>query len=90
MPAIDATLSTTYYLNYLAGTIVDGACTLSAPDAAAEWTNNPETFTVVGCLNEEASNTLPNFLALCGVANQLAGTTNLSVHDALKAIINAI
>jgi len=40
----------------------------------------------VGALNVKAGNTLPNYLELQGVLNQLAGTSGLGVDDAARRI----
>jgi len=83
---LDKDMSTTWYLNVLADSIVDGACTLSAPDAAAVWVGSSPDDTLIASLNIEAGNTLPNFEALRGVLNHIAGTSGLSAHDALYYI----
>lgn len=39
---------------------------------------------IVDSLNRKAGNVKPNYRDLAGVCNQLAGTTNLEVQDALS------
>lgn len=85
----DATLSTVYLLNLLAGTIVNGVPSLSGPDAAAHWVATTSDRTVINAFNIKAGNTLPNYEALRGVLNHIAGTYGLSVHDALLVIVGA-
>lgn len=80
--------SVTTLLNVLAGTMVNGVPSVTAAEAARIWASAYAGATEVAALNTEAGNSLPNWRALQGVANQIAGTTDLSLHDALLKIIN--
>lgn len=58
---------------------------LAAQGAANVWAGT-QNLELVHALNVKAGNTLPNFLELAGVLNQLAGTTGLGVDAAAAAI----
>ncbi len=64
-------------INRLAGTTKMGI------DAAANIWAGTTGMSFVAALNIRAGNTLPNYLDLDGVCNQLAGTTNWSAQWAL-------
>ena len=74
-----------YDMNRKAGTLVDGVPTLDAQGAANVWAGTTG-LALVGALNVEAGNVLPNYKELQGVLNQLAGTDGLGV-DAAAAMI---
>lgn len=74
-----------YDMNRKAGTLVNGVPTLDAQGAANVWAGTTG-LGIVGALNVEAGNTLPNYKELAGVLNQLAGTTGLEVDGAAAAI----
>lgn len=72
-------------MNRKAGTLVGGVPTLDAQGAANVWAGTTG-LGIVGALNVQAGNTLPNYRELQGVLNQLAGTTGLGVDGAAAAI----
>lgn len=74
-----------YDMNRKAGTLVNDVPTLDAQGAANVWAGTTN-LDLVGALNVKAGNALPNYLALAGVLNQLAGTTGLAVDGAAAAI----
>lgn len=80
-------LSSTYLLNVLAGTIVNGVPTLTAKAAASVWAGLVMGAEEAWSYNVQAGNSLPNWRALQGVLNQLAGTTNLSAQACLQIIV---
>lgn len=75
---IGDTFATT--LNRLAGTT-----NLSSTEAANVWAGTTN-LCLNDALNIAAGNSLPNYKALGGVCNQLAGTTDLSPMDALSQV----
>jgi hypothetical protein len=78
--------SLTYHMNRKAGTLNgNDQPTLSATEAANLWAGTSG-MTVVGALNVKAGNTLPAYLELLGVLNQLAGTTGLGTQEAAASI----
>ena len=74
-----------YDLNRKAGTLVGDVPTLDAQGAANVWAGTTG-LDIVGALNTQAGNALPDWLELQGVLNQLAGTTGLGVDGAAAAI----
>lgn len=74
-----------YAMNRKAGTLVGGVPTLDAQGAANAWAGTTG-LALVGALNVQAGNTLPNYRDLQGVLNQLAGTSGLGVDGAAAAI----
>ena len=72
-------------LNVMAGTTGYGPCQAAAIYAGLS-APYPE---VVYSLNIAVGNTLSTLRDLAGVANQLAGTTNLEVQDALDRVATA-
>lgn len=72
-------------MNRKAGTLVDDIPTLDAQGAANVWAGTTG-LALVGALNVQAGNALPNYRELAGVLNQLAGTTGLEVDGAAAAI----
>lgn len=72
-------------MNRKAGTLNGDVPTLDAQGAANVWAGTTG-LSLVGALNVEAGNTLPNYRDLAGVLNQLAGTTGLGVDGAAAAI----
>jgi len=76
----------TYSMNRLAGTLVNGVPTLAATGAANVWAGTKD-LALVGALNVKAGNVRPNWLALGGVLNQLAGTTGLAPTGAAQRIL---
>lgn len=72
-------------MNRLAGTLVDGVPSRDAQGAANIWAGTTG-LDLVGALNVEAGNSLPDYKELQGVLNQLAGTTGLGVDAAAAAI----
>lgn len=83
----DGDLTVTYLLNLLAGTVINGWPSLSGPDAAAHWAAVSGDRTIIDSFNIKAGNTLPNYEALRGVLNHIAGTYGLSAHDAILVIL---
>lgn len=81
-------LTATYLANKLAGTIVAGVPTLTMSAALVKWAVENPDISVVEALNREASNVLPNWRALAGVLNQLAGTTDLEPQGSLNELAN--
>jgi hypothetical protein len=77
--------SLTYHLNRKAGTLNGDLPTLSATGAANLWAGTSG-MTVTGALNVKAGNTLPAYLELLGVLNQLAGTSGLGTQEAAASI----
>lgn len=75
-----------YELNRLAGTLVNGVPSRDAQAAANIWAGT-EGLALVGALNVQAGNVLPNYRELQGVLNQLAGTSGLGVDAAATAIV---
>ena len=76
----------TYSMNRLAGTLVGDVPTLEAQGAANVWAGTTG-LALVGALNVQAGNTLPNYRELQGVLNQLAGTTGLGEDEAAASIL---
>lgn len=78
----------TYSLCKLAGLVnAFGTITAGPQQAAAVYAGLGAPYgEVVYSLNIKAGNKLPNFRDLGGVANQLAGTTNLEAQDALSQL----
>jgi hypothetical protein len=74
-----------YHINRKAGTLVNDRPTLEAQGAANVWAGTTG-LDLVGALNMKALNTRPNYLALAGVLNQLAGTTGFEVDEAAARI----
>lgn len=75
-----------YHLNRKAGTLNGfDKPTLEAQGAANVWAGTTG-LDLVGALNVKALNTRPNYLALAGVLNQLAGTTGFEVDEAAARI----
>lgn len=76
----------TYSLCKLANLLdAQGHVQAGAQQAAAVYASiSPPYPEVVDSLNRKAGNHLPNYRDLAGVANQLAGTTNLEAQDALS------
>lgn len=74
-----------YDMNRKAGTLVGGVPSLDAQGAANVWAGTTG-LGIVGALNTQAGNTLPNWKDLAGVLNQLAGTTGLDIDGAAAAI----
>jgi hypothetical protein len=72
-------------MNRKAGTLVGGVPTLDAQGAANVWAGTTG-LGIVGALNVQAGNALPDYRELQGVLNQLAGTTGLGVDGAAAAI----
>lgn len=72
-------------MNRKAGTLVNDVPTLDAQGAANVWAGTTG-LGVVGALNVQAGNSLPDYKDLQGVLNQLAGTTGLAVDGAAAAI----
>src|SRR5581483_1325254 len=81
-----AGLSATYLANVLAGSLVQGAPSLSMKAAILVWLGKNPDLEVVQALNERATNTLPNWRAIAGVLNQIAGTTDLEPPGSLDAL----
>lgn len=75
-----------YEMNRLAGTLVNGVPSLDAQGAANVWAGTTG-LSLVGALNVQAGNTLPNYRELQGVLNQLAGTSGLGPDAAATAIV---
>lgn len=84
--ATGSDLSSVYLANVLANSLVNGTPSLSLRDALKVWAANTGNVSVVQVLNVRAGNTLPDWLALQGVLNQLAGTTNLTVQNCLSTL----
>lgn len=82
--------ASTFYANQLAGTLVNGVPTLTMHAALCVWAGVSLTLTDVAACNLQASNVMPNWLAIQGVLNELAGTTNLSVHDCLRELAEGL
>lgn len=74
-------------MNNLAGTLVNGVPSRDAQGAANIWAGTTN-LDLVHALNVKAGNSLPNFKALQGVLNQLAGTSGLAVDGAASAIVD--
>lgn len=74
-----------YHMNRLAGTLVNGVPRLASQGAANVWAGTTG-LDLVGALNVEAGNALPNYKDLAGVLNQLAGTTGLGIDEAASQI----
>lgn len=83
---LSAGLSSTYILNALAGTLVAGIPTLTAKAAASVWAGLVMGAEEPWSYNVLAGNTFPQWLAIQGALNQIAGTTDLSVQDCLRII----
>lgn len=81
-------LTLTYYANQLAGTLVAGVPTLTWNAALVLWAGENADISVVEALNKEASKALPNWLAIVGILNVLAGTTDLSAQGAANELAN--
>lgn len=76
-----------YHMNRKAGTLSAlGTPTLEAAGAANVWAATTG-LPLVHALNVKALNTFPNYLALAGVLNQLAGTTGFEVDEAAARIV---
>lgn len=76
-----------YHLNRKAGTLsADGLPTLDAAGAANAYAGTTG-LGVVGALNVEAGNSLPDYKELQGVLNQLAGTSGLGCDEAASQIV---
>lgn len=75
-----------YHLNRKAGTLVGDVPTLDAQGAANVWAGTTG-LALVGALNVQAGNALPNYRDLQGVLNQLAGTSGLGIDGAAAAIL---
>lgn len=75
-----------YEMNRLAGTLVNGVPSRDAQGAANIWAGTTG-LSLVGALNVQAGNVLPNYRELQGVLNQLAGTTGLGEDAAATAIV---
>lgn len=73
-------------MNRLAGTLVNGVPSRDAQAAANIWAGTSG-LSLVGALNVKALRTLPNYLELQGVLNQLAGTSGLGEDAAATAIV---
>lgn len=86
--AQDASLTSTYYANQLAGTLVQGAPSLTCKRALAVWLAEATDLEIAGVLNTDLGNVLPNWRAEVGAMNQKANTTppTLSFHDALRSL----
>lgn len=84
----DKNLTTTYYANELANTLVGDVPSLTAQAAFTKWAEENPDITGIDALNKEANNTLPNYLAEQGVLNQLAGTDHLSSQEAAWNLAN--
>ena len=75
-----------YHLNRKAGTLNSSDLpTLEGDGAANVWAGTTG-LPMLHALNVKAGRTLPSFLGLAGVLNQLAGTTGLEVDDAAARI----
>jgi len=75
-----------YHLNRKAGTLnAFDLPTLEGDGAANIWAGTTG-LPMLHALNVKALNTLPNFLALAGVLNQLAGTAGFEVDEAAARI----
>lgn len=74
-----------YDMNRKAGTLVGGVPSLDAQGAANVWAGTTG-LGIVGALNTQAGNALPDWKDLAGVLNQLAGTTGLDIDGAAAAI----
>lgn len=81
-------LTLTYYANQLAGTLVRGVPTLTWNAALVLWASENPDISVVEALNKEAGLSLPNWLAIVGVLNELADTTDLSSQGAVEDLAN--
>ena len=73
-------------MNRKAGTLVGDVPTLDAQGAANVWAGTTG-LALVGALNVQAGNVLPNYRDLQGVLNQLAGTSGLGIDGAAAAIL---
>jgi hypothetical protein len=75
-----------YHMNRKAATLsASDLPTLEADGAANVWAGTTG-LPLVHALNVKAGRTLPNFLELAGVLNQLAGTTGYEVDEAAARI----
>lgn len=81
-------LSATYLANQLAGTLSAGVPTLTMGAALVRWASENADITVVEALNREGSLALPNWVAIQAILNQLAGSSGLSVTDALYKLVH--
>ena len=79
------TRTLTYHLNRLAGTLNGDVPTLANAGAANVYAGTTGLDTV-GALIVKAGNSLPGYLDLQGVLNELAGTTGLGVAEAASRI----
>jgi hypothetical protein len=76
----------TYQMNRIAGTLdANDVPKLAATEAANVYAGTTG-HSLTGALNVAAGNTLPNYQALQGVLNQLAGTTGLAITEAAAQI----
>jgi hypothetical protein len=75
-----------YHMNRKAGTLsAKDAPTLEVDGAANVWAGTTG-LPLVHALNVKAGRTMPAFLELAGVLNQLAGTTGFEVDEAAARI----
>jgi len=76
-----------YHLNRKAGTLnAADLPTLEGDGAANVWAGTTA-LPMLHALNVKAGRTLPAFLGLAGVLNQLAGTTGFEVDEAAARIV---
>ena len=80
------TRTVTYHLNRIAGTLNDDVPTLGMAGAANAYAGTTGLETV-GALNVAAGRSLPAYLDLQGVLNDLAGTTGLGESEAASRIL---
>jgi hypothetical protein len=85
-PAFDEPRDATFWANVLADTLDDGVPTLAFNAAINVWLDRDPTTTPTDAMNTHAGHTLPNWLDLVGVANEIAGTTGLGLDEAMEQI----
>lgn len=85
-PPFEGPADATFWANVLADTIVAGVPTLAFAAAINTWLDRDLTTSPVRSLNEYAGRSLPNWLDLEGVVNELAGTVGLAINEAMEEL----